>query len=148
QVEEELQVGQLLLRKGRRHLRQIDPADVAAAPIEQLAKAGNGLDAVRPVQGVEVLQDVLPFRLRQVLGAAKRQLPGNVGGAADVGLELLHQRRHNVEYRLDLAEGLEDKRHVEVGPNGVQPDPRQDVAFAIRIAVARLVQVPEEGEMD
>src|SRR5215467_4739789 len=69
-------------------------------------------------------------------------------GSAGVFFELKAQRRHHVEGGVKLGKILEDLHHAPVVLQGVQAGPRKHVATRFRVAVLRLVHVPEQDQMD
>src|SRR5260370_33624370 len=95
------------------------------------------------------LQDFAFVFFGQLFGIAKRLLePRLVEGAAGILLELQAERRHDVERGVEFRKFLEDLHHAPVILQGMQAGPRQDVAPGFRIAVLRLVHVPENDQMN
>ena len=67
--------------------------------------------------------------------------------AVDIVLDLLHQRRHQVERLLEVGVRVEQRRHLVIVLGGAQPNPGQQKTVAQVVFVIRLVHVPDEGHM-
>jgi len=67
--------------------------------------------------------------------------------AVDVILDLIHQRRHQVEGLLDVRVPVEQRRHLVIVLGAAEPNPGQQKTAGQVILVIRLVHVPDEGHM-
>ncbi len=68
--------------------------------------------------------------------------------AAGVLLDLGGERRNKIEGRVNTGKFVEDLDHAPVIFEGVQARPGKQVLTGGRIAILRLVHVPEDDEID
>ena len=100
--------------------------------------------------GVEALADE-PLGVDGADGLRLGQTDDQVavpGALVCVGLDLLDERRHEVEGGAHAGNVADGRDHAPVVLQGVQPHPRQDRLPGERVEVVRLVHVPEQGEAD
>ena len=92
------------------------------------------------------------FRLllrRQRLRRRKcRVKPRLLESPAGIILNLRRERRHHVERRMHAGEFLHDLHHSPVILQRVQARPRQHVAPRRRVAVLRLMHVPDQNDVN
>ena len=74
---------------------------------------------------------------RRTAGEVLADAPGDV-------LELLDEHRTEIDHRARVRVALQMRRHVGVVLDGVQVGPRQRVLAGERVAVMRLVHVPQQ----
>src|SRR6266446_9654926 len=95
------------------------------------------------------LQNFVFVFLGEFFGIAERQFePRLVERAAGIFFQLQTKPRHHVERGVKFRKFLEDLHHAPVIFQGMEAGPWQDVAPAFRVAVLRLVHVPENDQMD
>ena len=122
---------------------------VPAALLQELPVARQRADVGLPVHHEELPEQRLPLLLAEVAGRAGGQVQEAVSRhAAHVIVELLEEHRREVDGAAHARVPLQHRRHVVVGPGGVEPDPGQEVLAGLRVPVERLVHVPQEGESD
>src|SRR5712691_741488 len=86
---------------------------------------------------------------RQFLGVLERQRkPGLVEIAAGVFLQLHAQGRHDVKSGMKIGKLAEHFHHAPVILQRMQARPGEDVAPALRVAVLRLMHVPQQNQMN
>ena len=96
----------------------------------------------------EPLHDVDAIVRGPIADRLERELEVAVQGAVDVVLDLLEQRRHQIESLMDARVLAQDGHHVEVVLDPVQPYPRHEVPAGQPIFIERLVHVPNEGYVE
>ena len=83
---------------------------------------------------------------RQIIGLLERQRePRFVEFSARVFLDLHAERGHDVEGGVKFRRFLQHAHHAPVILEGVQPRPREHVAAGFRIAILRLMHVPQQA---
>ena len=129
---------------GREQLRTVSGG---VREMEQPLVFGVTANDVLMMDREEPLEDVLPFRRRQIaLRSAERDPRVLILRAARVLVELVAQRGDHREVRLDSRVLLEQASHVQVVLRGVETHPRQDDLAALRVLVRRLMHVPEDRD--
>ena len=142
-----LQVGEVRVGERAREPLRIAAAEIPPALVEQLPVARHRSDVPCPVDHEEAAHDRGALVRPELVRGARRQLQEAIARApGDVVLELLQQDRREVHGAADPGVALQDPRHVVVRAGGVEPDPGQEVLARVRVAVGRLVHVPEERE--
>src|SRR5262249_6081465 len=86
---------------------------------------------------------------RELLGVFECQVePRFMEDAACVFLELQSKRRHNIEGCVKSRKLLQNFHHTPVVLQGMQARPRQHIPPRFRIAVLRLMHVPQHNQVD
>ncbi len=122
---------------GRRAPRGIDRGPQRRPPLERVGRHHRTPEREQPA-----------FVGGERTGDAREQVEQLVPSAGRRVVELIDQRRNEVEGRPHGRMALEVERHVEVVLGRVQAHPRQSGAPADRIAIVGLVVVPEEQQVD
>ena len=85
---------------------------------------------------------------RQFRGVERQREPRLVEISAGIFFELRPSARHHIEGGVELRKFVHHVHHAPVIFQSMQARPREHVAAAVRIAVLRLMHVPQDNQMN
>src|SRR5678815_814545 len=149
QVKPDLQVTQIVRLESRERFTIIATDSPLASLVEQggVTRIGGDQGAIRNAE--EKIEHRKTLVVDEVTRRPAGKLERRVDGAPlDVIIELIQERRHQIDRKMKSCELPGQRRHIVVVLQPVQTNPGQGVPAISRVSVERLVLMPEERDSE